>query len=307
MAPRLVLALLALSAIACGRPASAAEPLRICLQADDPPLSFERAGKPAGFDFALAGAIAERLDRSLEIQWFTTRDDPESDPTTEANALLSDGHCALVAGYPLVGDKLGRPRSGTGKLPPFAGAKPEDRRRWIELGELVPTRPYRFNAITVVLSPAQSEHSVRSLADLRNHRVGVEIHGLPDLIAMSYRQGELAQNVVHFSGSRMLFTKLEDGDIDAALVDQRELDAWRLAHSETRVISTGYQHSIGFNIGLVGLSGSGALIDAVDRIVGDLLAEGGLPKLAQANFMTYLPPRKPDVSPGLDLGAVAGD
>ena len=47
--------------------------------------------------------------------------DPDSNPATEANALLSDGHCALVADYPLVTDKLGRLRAGTGKLPRSKG------------------------------------------------------------------------------------------------------------------------------------------------------------------------------------------
>ena len=114
-----------------------------------------------------------------EIQWFTTRDDPDSNPVTEADALLSDGHCALVAGYPLVADKLGRPRAATGKLPPFDGAKPEDRRRWISLGELVATHPYRFDAITVALSPARAERlGAQSGGPDRTSRVGVVIHGL---------------------------------------------------------------------------------------------------------------------------------
>src|SRR5215472_1420213 len=142
--------------------AFAQSPLRICLQADDPPLSL-RGSEPAGFDVALARLIAERLDRPLEIQWFTTRDDPDSNPVTEADALLSDGHCALVAGYPLLAEKLGRPLAATGKLPPFEGATPEDRRRWISLGVLVPTRPYRFDAITLALSPDRAGRAGPSL------------------------------------------------------------------------------------------------------------------------------------------------
>ncbi len=298
---------LALIAIGLAQPASGSPPLRVCLQSNDPPLSSDKGGRPIGFDVALSGLIAQRLGRPLEIQWFVTRDDPDSNPVTEADALLSDGHCALVAGYPLVADKLGHPRAATGKLPPFEGAKPEDRRRWIELGELVATRPYRFDAITVALSPALPGRQVRSLAELQDHSVGVEIHGLPDLIAMSYRQGELVENVVHFDQSRALFAKLESGDIDAALVDQRELDAWRLAHPASRVVPTGYRHSIGFNIGLVGLSANAALIGAVDGILDDLLAAGSLTRLGQDNGLTYVPPRKPDVSPGLDLSAVNGD
>lgn len=304
---RLTVAILGCFAIVAGRPASGGLPLRVCLQGDDPPLSFSKAGTPLGFDVGLVDLIAARLGRSPEIQWFTTRDDPDSNPMTEADALLSDGHCVLVVGYPLVADKLGRPRAARGELPPFAGAKPEDRRRWIDLGELVATRPYRFDAITVALSPAHSQQAVHVLADLGKFTIGVRIHGLPDLIAMNYHHGALDQQVVHVSQEGMLFTQLEHGDIDAALVDQRELDAWRLAHPETGVVSTGYRHSVGFNIGLVGLATNGDMIGAVDQALDGLRAEGRLPELAVANAMTYVPPQTPDVSPGLDLNAIHGD
>jgi ABC-type amino acid transport substrate-binding protein len=303
----IVLSLLGWVAAAPGPPALADAPLRVCLQADDPPLSSRRSGEAAGFDVAVAKLMAERLERSLEIQWFTTRDDPDSNPVTEADALLADGHCTLVAGYPLVADQLGRPRAGTGKLPPFDGSKPDDRRRWISLGELVPTRPYRFDAITVALSPARSERSVQTLADLRDLKIGVEVHGLPDLIAMTYREGQLVERVVHFDQSRALFAQLESGDIDAALIGQREFDAWRLAYPATLVAATGYRHSIGFNIGFVGLSTSGALIERVDAILTDLLADGSLIAIAQSNALTYLPPRTPDVSPGVSFSALGGD
>ena len=288
-------------------PAYAEAPLRVCLQADDPPLSSRHAGDPSGFNVALTRLIAERLDRPLEIQWFTTRDDPDSNPATEANALLSDGHCALVADYPLVTDKLGRPRAGTGKLPPFEGAKPEDRRRWVRLGEITHTRPYRADAMTVALSPAQAQRPVRSLADLRELKVGVVIHGLPDLIAMTYRQGQLAEHVVHFGQSRALFSQLESSDIDSALVSQREFDSWRLARSMTHAAATAYRHSIAFNIGFVGLSTNGTLIEDVDAILADLLAHGSLNEIARTSAMTYVPPQKPDVSPGVTLGALSGD
>jgi ABC-type amino acid transport substrate-binding protein len=148
---------------------------------------------------------------------------------------------------------------------------------------------------------------VHALADLKDLTLGEQFHSLPDLIAMSYRQGELAQHVVHFNQERELLSKLESGDIDAALVDQRALDAWHFTHPRTRVASTSYQHSIGFNIGFVGLSSDGALIQEVDKILDDLFAEGRLAKLAQANGVTYRAPRKPDVAPALDLSTITGD
>jgi ABC-type amino acid transport substrate-binding protein len=306
---RLIVAVLGciMSALGIELPALADAPLRVCLQADDPPLSSRGAGEPGGFDVALAARIADRLDRPLAIQWFTTRDDPDSNPVTEADALLSDGHCVLVAGYPLVADKLGRPRASTGKLPPFEGAKPEDRRRWISLGEMVSTRPYRFDAITVALSPAHSTRSVHSLADLRDLRTGVVIHGLPDLIAMTYRDGRIAERVVHFDQSRALFAQLESGDIDAALVGQREFDAWRIAHPATQVAATDYRHSIGFNIGFVGLSTSDTMIERVDALLAGLLADGSLAAIARASALTYLPPRSPAVSPDVSFSILGGD
>lgn len=56
--------LLAMSAAAH----AADEPLKVCLDEDLPPLSAHHRGKPdAGFDVALAQAIAERLGRPLKI------------------------------------------------------------------------------------------------------------------------------------------------------------------------------------------------------------------------------------------------
>lgn len=306
MRSRLV-ALLGTLLITSGTSAPGAAPLTVCLETDDPPLSSNVGGKPQGFDVALAGLIAERLNRPLEIQWFVTRDDPDSDPMTEASALLSDGHCTLVAGYPLLRNKLGRPRAGTGKLPPFAGARADDRGRWIHLGELVPTRPYRFNAITVALSQKQSRRSVHALADLEGLSLGVQTHSLPDLIASNYRQGALIQHVVHFDAARPLFARLETGELDAALVDQREFDAWRLANPHAPVIATGYRHSIGFNIGFVGLAEQSPLIETVDKALDGLITDGRLEALGQANGLTYLLPHKPDVPPGFSLSTVSGD
>ena len=59
------------------------------------------------------------------------------------------------------------------------------------LGELSATLPYRFDAITVALAPAHGEKTVQSLHTLGDLSIGVVGHGLPDLIVMAYRNGEL--------------------------------------------------------------------------------------------------------------------
>ena len=83
-----------------------------------------------------AQALAKRLGRPLAVQWYESKLDEDASSTIEANALLSDGRCDLVAGYPLVKDALGKPGLETARLPDFAGAQPADRRRRVELGTL---------------------------------------------------------------------------------------------------------------------------------------------------------------------------
>lgn len=301
----LAICIIALPAV---RVAVAAEPpLRVCLQSNDPPLSERSGGEPRGFDVAVSRAVAERLGRPLAVQWFVTRIDPDANPPLEANALLSDGRCELVAGYALLADALGRPRVETGKLPPFEGRTPEDRRRQIRLGELLATRPYRFDALAVVLSPALAARRVRKLADVADLKLGVEIHSLADLIAMSYAGGRLDEHVVHFTDARPLFEALQDGRIDAAFVGLHRFDAWRLAHPASRIAASGYTHSIGFNIGFVGLARDRATIARVDAILGDLLSVGAVAALAKASGLSYLSPRAPEIAPSVPLAALAGD
>lgn len=302
---RIVLAAAAALALFAAGGARAAEPLRVCLQSDDPPLSSRASDK--GFDVALSRTIAERLGQPLAIQWFVTRKDPDSNPPREASALISDGHCQLLAGYPLMTGTLGHLDGQTGKLPPFDGRTAADRRRNIALQDLVPTHPYRFDALAVVLAPAHAGMVVKRLADLSAMTLGVEIHGLPDLIAMHYAEGRLADRVRHFIDAAALFGALEAGRIEAALIDLHEFDAWRAAHPATRVTASGYTHSIGFNIGFVGVTSEQSLVAKVDAILSDLRAHGALARLGEAAGLTWLPPRSPDIRPGISLNAISGD
>ncbi len=309
MSARLKLALAACLTGLLGGAVSArsAEPSRVCLQAKDPPLSLRGDGTGSGFDVALSERIAQRLGRPLAMQWFTTRRDPDSDPALEDNALLSDGRCELLPGYALIADALGKPRADKARLPPFVGAAPDDRRRWVRLGELVPTRAYRFDALTVILSPAQAERAVHTLADLAGLKIGVEIHSVTDLIAMGYTRAKLADNVVHYPDAYALFQDLESGHVDAALVGLHQFDAWRHDHPKTAMGASGYTHSIGFNIGFVSLASAGGLIARVNAALAELMSDGSLAAIARKAGLTYLPPRVPEIAPPVPLAALEGD
>jgi ABC-type amino acid transport substrate-binding protein len=298
------MAFLVAALVVLAGPAMARESLTVCLQANDPPISV-RGGE--GFAVTLSRKIADRLDRDLRVQWFVSRDDPDANLAKDADALLSDGHCQLVAEYPLVSDMLGRPYAPTAKLPPFDGAAPEDRRRWIKLGELVATRPYRLDTLTIVLAAKDANRPIHTLADLQGLKLGVQTATLADAIAMRYAGGRLIENVVHLPDARTLFGQLQRGELDAAFVAQRELDAWKLRHGADGLAQTDYVHSIGFNMGFVGLASEKQLVDDASGAIAALQASDAIMPLARAAGLTYAPPREPPVQPGVRPDALAGD
>src|SRR3981189_3462838 len=194
----LLIAALAVPAIA------ADDVLKVCLDEDLPPLSAHHQGAPdRGFDVALAQAVAGRLGRPLQIQWFESKLDEDSSPSLEANALLSDGRCALLGGYALTQDSLVVPGVKTAKLPDFEGATRDDRRRRVPLGALAPSQPYVYSPLTIVLGPKMIEKTlektggrgIAGVGDLAGLRIGIESGTLADAILMTFEQGRLIDNI----------------------------------------------------------------------------------------------------------------
>ena len=282
-------------------------PLAVCLQSNDPPLSVRAGDRPSGFDLALAQVIAQRLGRPLRVQWFVSRDDPDANLVKDTNALLSDGRCQLMAEYPLLDGTLQHPYAPTAKLPPFDGATPDDRRRWVKLNPLTATQPYRRDVLTVVLSPREAGRPVSRLADLDGLKIGVQIASLSDAIAMHYGNGQLQQHVVHLRDASTVFDGLQGGTVDAALIDLRAYDAWHTRHSDAGLRTSGYQHSLAFNMGFVGLAGNETLIRQVDSVLSDLQAQHEVTRMANEAGLTFVPPQTPAVQPDVRLSALNGD
>jgi ABC-type amino acid transport substrate-binding protein len=269
--------------------------LRVCLDEDLPPLSMHIRGKPdTGFDVALADAVAKELGRSLEIQWFESKLDEDSSPALEANALLSAGRCALVGSYVLTRDSLVVPGVKTAKLPDFVGATIDDRRRRVPLGVLMPTRPYVYSALTIVLGGKVRDHHVAGIGDLAGLRIAIESGTLGDAILMNFGHGRLIDDITHLVPGRSdLLGALDRGEYDATLLDLRRLDAYRAAHPDSRLAATGYYYPVGANRAYVGLASETALIAAVNKALSDLEAKAAIAELARNTGLTYLPPREP--------------
>ena len=273
------------------------DPLKVCLDENLPPLSMHQRGKPdSGFDVALAQAVAGRLGRPLKIQWFESKLDESSSPALEANALLSDGRCALVGSYALTRDSLKVPGVKTAKLPDFEGATRDDRRRRVPVGVLAPSQPYVYSPLTVVLGEKARGRKISGVGDLAGLRIAIESGTLGDAILMTFEKGRLIDSITHLvPGRDDLLGALDRGDFDATLLDLRRLDAYLAAHPDTRLAASGYFYPIGANRGYVGLASDPALIVAVNKALSDLQAAGTIAELAKAAGLTYLPPVEPAI------------
>ncbi len=280
--------------------------LRVCLNEELPPYSVRHGDHGSGYDFLISGALARRLGRRLAVQWFESKLDEESSSAIETNALVSDGRCELVAGYPLTNDALAKPGFETGRLPDFAGATAADRRRRVTLGVLAATRPYHLAAFTIVLSGKAAERRIAALGDLDGVSLGIEAGTLGDAILMSFGHGRLIPQITHLvPGRGELLPGLERGDYDATLVAVHRLDAYRTDHPDTKLRPTGYYFPIGFNMGFVGLTSGQSLIERANAALGDMLQDGEAAALAQTVHLTYLPPRQPDILEGITMSDLA--
>jgi ABC-type amino acid transport substrate-binding protein len=277
--------------------AAGGDTLSVCLNEDLPPLSVHHRGKPgSGFDVDLAQAVAKELGRPLRIQWFESKLDEDSSPALEANALLSDGRCALLGSYAFTNDSLVVPGLKTAKLPDFDGATTADRRRRVSLGVLAPSQPYIYSTLTVVLGAKVRDRHIADIGDLAGLRIAIESGTLADAILMNFGKGKLIDNITHLVPGRSdLLGSLERGEFDATLLDARRLDAYRAEHRDSRLAASGYYYPFGANRGYVGLGTDPALLAAVNKALSDLHAAGTIAELARAAGLTYLPPREPVV------------
>lgn len=184
----------------------------------------------------------------------------------------------------------------TAKLPDFDGATRDDRRRRVTLGVLAPSRPYVYSALTIVLGSKARDRHVGNLNDLAGLRIGIESGTLADAILMNFDKGRLIDQITHLVPGRSdLLGALERGELDAALVDLRRLDAYRATHPDSNLAASGYYYPIGANRAYVGLASDPTLIAAVDRALSDLEASGTIEQFARTSGLTYLKPREPIV------------
>ncbi len=281
--------------------AGAAEPVTVCLNKDNQPFSSLKDGKENGFDVAVARAVAQQLNRPLEIKWYQKERRSRGPVSLKTSVLVTSGVCQLVGGFPLVQSSLERP-SGNDEttLPPVDGLSDENRQKPVKAAQLVGGGAYHFAGVTPVLGP-KVQGEIKVLDDLRPYRIGNRPASIGDLIAMAYKQGLLLKNVSHVDVRDEPFEAIARGDFDATLIEAHKFDIFRAENPQTALRPSGLMLPVGFNIGFVTTEQHAALMKAVDAAIADLVRKGFVAQAAQQADLTWSAPQQPAIRTGLGL------
>jgi len=292
-----------------------AENLTVCLEENTPPFSWKEKNETGGFDLALSRVVAERLGRTLAVQWYEVPETPENDkpsPSRGKNALLSAGKCDLVAGFPLSAPLLAK-EVDTSRFIEFEGMTKADRGKVVTLDQMAPTRSYHFLPFTVLLAPKNAGRTVKDLDDLAGLVIGSQDGTLADAILMMHSHRRLMRQTMHFTPGKGLeqggglLDRVDHNDVDATLVELNKYDAYKMEHPDTKIGLTGYFYSIGFNVAFVGLKKDQALLDHVSAILNDMLAKNELAPIAAKEHLTWIAPREPEIRERVSLGDLLGN
>lgn len=285
--------------------ASTAAPLRVCMAENNAPFSHKaRRGPVKGLDVAIAGAIAARLGRPLEIVPFESELEDESTLSQEVNAMLSSNVCELASGFAMLQQDLGPPSRVTSRTSEYPGAKSYKQRPWITLGTLIPSQPYHAVAMTLVVK--DDALADLTLGNLGEARIGALAGTVAGAATVLFDNGRLTKRVRHLSRDDDAFEMINSGVVETMLVSQSRLDNFARENPGNRMRSTGYLHPLRLNLGFVALATQKPLLTEVSAEIASAISDGRLAKWATNSGVTWLAPKQPYVSQGPMLAQLRG-
>lgn len=163
--------------------------LKVCLESGAAPLSSEAH---EGMDLAVTRMVADWLGRPLEIVWYEGDDDSDASPAAQVNGLLSAGLCQIAGGFPLVSDALRAPPDT-----PYPLVLPDHSRRFVKLGTLVHSEPYRAVDYRLILGKSAGRSAVTSLDEVKRLHLLAEQNSLADNLLLAHGGGVLRERIVH--------------------------------------------------------------------------------------------------------------
>ncbi len=273
--------------------AQTGETLRVCMDDGNPPLSYRVKGASRGVDADMAEAIAKAANRPLKIVFFEVENDRDRNVVHEINAMLSANICELASGFALFATDLGAPSRASARVPDHDGAPPRRQRPYIALQPLAASRAYHASALGVVVR--DSKLNVATLADLQHQRIGVTAGTVAGTALAMYRKGALISAMRSIAQREDIFAVLEGDTLDAVLAPLNKWDAYRLAHPQTKLRASNYQHPFRMHLGFVALASAQALLATANDVIGRSIQNGDLQRWADATGTTWIRPSGEEV------------
>lgn len=247
--------------------------LRITVYRANPPFSFlDDQGKLKGIDVEIGEALAKGL--GVKPEFFAIRDgDDISDDLRNGvwrGGVVGDAPGDVMMHVPY--DKTLEEQNDLVRL--FA--------------------PYDVDRLALAVDPSKAAQA-QDFALFEDHRVGVDVGTLADMILVSARNKSLLNNVRHFRGTKKAFAAYEAGEVDAVYGLRSEVEP--LARHSTRpveLIAPKHPLARDWAVGLavrVNASDLGyALTDQIDQ----LRKSGELAQIFARYDVTLVTPARPD-------------
>ncbi|MFM9883856.1 MAG: hypothetical protein ACKVQT_12595 [Burkholderiales bacterium] len=273
--------------------AQTGEPLRVCMDEGNPPLSQRVKRESRGLDVYLAEAIAKAANRPLKIVFFEVENERDRNVVHEINAMLSANVCELASGFALFAPDLGAPSRASARVPDHDGAPPRRQRPYITLQSLAASRAYQASTLGVVVR--DTALNVATLADLQHQRIGVTAGTVAGTALAMYRKGALISAMRSIAQREDIFAVLEGETLDAVLAPLNKWDAYRLAHPHTKLHAGTYQHPFRMHLGFAALASAQAILATVNDVIGRSIQDGNLQRWADATGTTWIRPSGEEV------------
>ncbi len=281
--------------------------LTICLARNGGALSGWRSSGGSGLDYRLAERIAERLGLDLDVTWFETEQEEESNPVRETYALLAEPLCDLAAEHPLYENAVGPPQAETASLPRW-----DDRPDWwgtrqTHLKPVAVTAPYMRAEIGLALGPKVDGDidGLDGLAGAGDLILGFQQGTLSGAIALMQAPPNVIDKARSFIPGPKFLWEVEIGKADVAIVDVAAFDFHRKQNRVTKLRLSDWRHPFGVNIGFAALAEHEALLAAVNAVIDEARDSGAIAEIAAEEGVTWGAPRAPWMTPPLTRAALA--
>ncbi|MEM9441364.1 MAG: transporter substrate-binding domain-containing protein [Pseudomonadota bacterium] len=278
--------------------------LVVCLPRNAGVIAGRRAQGGSGFDFRVAEEVATRLGFDLDIIWFEDEREEESDPVRETYAMLSYGLCDLVPGHPRYAGAVGAPSYDRASLPRWLGMPQEIDARtgflqdrlagFVDVAPIAVTKGYMRSTIGLVYRDGAPEPT--DLSDLDGRRLAFQQGTLSGAIAMIQLTSGDRTRARHFNPGSTFLWEVETSNAELAIVDIAAFDSYRKSNPATRLKLGKWRHPLGIDIGMAVLASNTKLVEAIDRVLYDILREGRMSDLAEAEGLTYTPPQSDELT-----------